>query len=44
MGKAAGGDGQRIHYNEGKYMIDLRTMCSKGRSIRDYKLLYNAIS
>ena len=44
MGKTTGGGGQRNHYDEGEYKIDLRTMCSKGRSIRDYKLLYNAIS
>jgi len=43
-GKTIDGEEQRIHYNEARYRIDLRMMCSKRRSIRYYKTLYNAVS
>jgi len=41
--KTTDDDKQRTPYSDGECMIDPRTMCSKGRSIREYKSLYNAL-
>jgi len=37
--KTTDGDERRIHYDMGEYKTDLRAMCSRKRSERDYKSL-----
>jgi len=44
VGKTTDNDKQRIQYSDGKYEINVRMMYSNGRSIGEYKSLYNILS